>query len=156
MKLINRNNMPLDSTEDFLFFEYDIKERDVFLVNKIFWYDSEPVHWYTILIGRRAIELPGHMYIMVGDISSESVDWVRVDELMGREFSTYTYPSDLSPEKWDVQELKVVKIDPEEKPCRLPFSKNILPVMLGSDRAIFISEKDCYKKTKDIPFPYFL
>lgn len=156
MKLINQHYQALDSSDDFLFFEYNIKEEDMFLVKKIFWYDSEPVLWYTLMVGRRSIELPGHMYVMVADIASESVDWVRVDELMGRDFSTYTYKSELTPEKWSMEEMKVVMVDPEERSCRLPFSSNILPVMLGKDRAILISEKDCYKKTKNIAFPYFL
>lgn len=157
MRLINQEYKELDtSTGDFFFFEYNIKERDVFLVNKLFWYDSDKVHWYTLAIGRRTVELPGHLFIMVADISSDSVDWIRVDELVGRDFSTFTFSNQLIPEKWDLQPIQVLRVHEEEKSCQLPFSKNILPVMLGDDRAVFVSENDCYKKTKDIPFPNFL
>lgn len=164
MQLIDENEQPinlkLDGDEtrrvNRYYYEYDPKKNDIFLIKAgPMWYKTPKIRWYTLTIGNKNVSLPEHFYVMVGDILTSEVDWVRVDETFHRELSTYVYNSDLTPSTWVQEEMTCIHIDSDLHEAQLPFTKNVLPVMLGDNKAILVSEKDMYTHTKHHPFPQF-
>lgn len=157
MKLIDENYQGFDIEDNDLklrhVFEYDVKEADFFLSLHHYWYTFEElVHWYTLDIGGHIVRLPSVMYIMLADVYSQDIDWIRVDELPGRTLTTALYYSHLPADQWSVEEINVIDADSEAKPLTLPHSKNLMPVLAGTNRMIFVAEKDCYVKTKRMNF----
>ena len=134
------------------YFEYCTEEEDFFLRRRIFWKETEePEQWLKIRIGgKREVSLPESMFLMVGDVYSPQCDWIRVSELLGRKnMSTFVYPITMTDGDWLVEEIEVVG-EAGFSITRTPDSKSLLPIALGSDKMIIVSEVDAFTKTKNI------
>lgn len=159
MKLIDENYQGFDldgedtSNLSKYYFEYVVKPADFHLkMNNMWDMTCESVYWYTVMIGRDEVTLPSNVYIMLADVHSSSVDWVRVDEINGRTLTTALYYSDLKADKYSIEDVVVKHIDREKRPSVLPNTKNLLPVLVGDDRMILTSDKDSFVKTKKLNF----
>ncbi len=157
MQLIDENYQPLDiTTEEGLrqyFFEYIVKPADFQLKLSNMWdMTEEDVHWYRLKIGKWEISLPSNVYMMLADVHSNSVDWVRVDEINGRTLTTALYYSDLKADKYSIEKISILSVDREKKPCILPNTKNLLPVYVDGGRMILCSDRDSFVKTKALNF----
>lgn len=156
MRFINENYQPIDSAAigfgDF-HFEYSIPDTDFFLKKSFNFIKSEtPVRWYTLDIGGFKVELPSSLYIMLADVYTNDVDWIRVEELIGRDLTTALYLNTLDASEWSVQPILVDGVSAEERNFMFPKTKNLIPVMVGDSRMVFVADKDYYIKTKKINF----
>lgn len=159
MELIGENyqGIPIETAtkEDYwrYFFNYDVKEADFFLKRVYYWYClDEDVLMYRLDIGGREVILPSVVYIMLADVYSKEVDWVRVDEVDGRDLTVPLYYDDLKPDQWSIEGINIIEIYQPEETIVLPSTKNLLPVKAGKRRMVFVSEKDAYVKTKKMNF----
>lgn len=157
MELINENyeGYNVEDREGLLqyYFEYDVRAADFFLKLNNYWYSlDDHVYWYSLDIGGHKVRLPENLHIMVADVYGEFVDWVKVGELPGRHFTTALYYSNLYADQWSIEDISIDSIDGEKKPVSLPNSKNLLPVKVGDNRMVFVSERDSYVKTKKMNF----
>lgn len=157
MKLINEHYQGFDisQTNNLLqyYFEYTVNPADFQLkINNIWDVVEDSVHWYTLSIGGHMVTLPANVYVMLADVHSNAVDWVRVDEINARPLTTALYYADLKPDKYSIETLNVVSVDEEDRTTILPNTKNLLPVLVGDDRMILCSDKDSFVKTKNMNF----
>lgn len=162
MNLIDENYKPFDISiggdVDLFrhYFEFDYRNMDMMLKRSHMWYHTAELTWYTLKIGKNTIELPEHMHLMVADYLNDEVDWIRVEELIDREMTTFVYTIDLEPDSWVQEEVRVTSVSlGNDRRCQLPFTSNAFPVALGDRHSVLISEKDIYVQTKTIDFPNF-
>lgn len=158
MKLINENYEGLDLTKESNllqhYFEYTVNPPDFQLKLKNIWDVTEnSVDWYELQIGIHRVTLPSNIYLMLADVHSSNVDWVRVDEINQRPLTTALYFADLKADKYSIESIQVIGID-ETKDCPsiIPNTKNLLPVLVGEDRMVLCSDKDSFVKTKNMNF----
>lgn len=159
MELIgeNYNGIQVENAgEDTLwnhFFTYDVKEADFFLNRHYYWYSiGDDALMYRLDVGGREVVLPSTVYIMLADVYSKEVDWVRIDEIDGRDLTVPLYYHDLKPDQWSIEGVTVKEIYKPDGTVSLPSTKNLIPVKAGNRRMIFVSEKDAYVKTKKMNF----
>lgn len=158
MKLIDENYEGLDLTKESSllqhYFEYTVNPADFQLKLKNIWDVTEnEVDWFRLKIGHNETILPSNIYIMLADVHSSSVDWVRVDEINNRPMTTALYFADLKADKYSIEPIEVLGIAEDMNHCSIiPNTKNLLPVLVGDDRMVLCSDRDSFVKTKNMNF----
>ena len=156
MKLINEyyEGVDINQPENLVqyYFEYIVNPADFQLkMNNIWDVTTSDIYWYTLSIGGETVTLPSNIYIMLADVHSNAVDWVRVDEINARPLTTALYYANLKADKYSIEDIKVVGIE-ERGIMVYPNTKNLIPVLVGDNRMILCSDRDCFVKTKNMNF----
>lgn len=131
------------------FFEFKPKQEDYILSYKISW-DVITSDVYHLQIGNRVFGVPSTFYVMIGDSYGE-IDWIQIDELIGREIECVTLDKNL--ESWMLYEPKLVDVTKEV--FHWPMSSEIIPSVSGS-KVILVSSRDQHYCTKDFLIDSFL
>lgn len=155
--LIDENYQCLPNYEkniESYFWVFDVDEKDYFLTKKSSWY-SFSTNVYNVLIDRYEIMLPEGFYILIGDIDGR-LDWILVDEIISRPFEAFIIPGTLDTNTWQILPLEIVGYE-ENYHYYYPYMKNpITPIYVGMNKAILVSNRNMYPKTKDFDFPDYI
>ncbi len=105
---------------------------------------------YVVGIGKYKLILPVNFYLMIGDLDA-GIDWIRIDEVIGRDFEVFTFASNLESDSWVLRDLRVLdRID--EIGVAYPHTKRPVVVHLGDNAAVMVSIVDNYSKMNKLSF----
>jgi len=105
---------------------------------------------YVLGIGKHQLILPVNFYLLIADLDA-GIDWIRADEVIGRDFEVFTFASDLESDSWVLRDLKVLdRID--EVGIAYPHTKRPVVVNLGNNIACMVSIVDNYSKMNKLSF----
>lgn len=105
---------------------------------------------FTFDTGKEKVDVPTGFWLMIGDVYG-AIDWVMVDELIGRPLEAVVMASSLN--QWSLRTLTLV--DMYEDTIYWPQTKNVLPVG-RNDSVLMLSDKDAHHKTKDFLITSFM
>lgn len=153
MNYLSENATPLDATKrssiENMIFEFNIEKLDYFLTFKINW-QVISTGIYQFKIGDAVFSIPSGHFILIGDDSGE-LDWIKVDEMAGREIECLTFDKHLS--SWAVHTPKL--LDYTEGQFFWPATSNAIPI-IDNERILIVAERDHYHKTKQHMVDIFL
>lgn len=116
--------------------EYSIEKEDYFLNWWMVWQEMSG-DFYKVEIAGNIVSIPSGLYVLIGDMDG-TLDWIVIDEAIGRDVELVTLNNALT--RWNLNPMKV--IGGEEKSVNYPKTRNILPMSIGGDSLIFVSDKD--------------
>lgn len=149
MNLLGEDYTSLPNEDDVVnafYWEYDIKNKDFFLSSSPTWKKvSSPA--YKVTVGKHSTYIPTDYHVMIGDITGE-LDWTTVDEMIAREFEVFCFTTNL--QEWQILPIEVSDYV-SEYTYRVPNNTSPIPITVG-DRAILVSERDLYHRTKEFIF----
>lgn len=155
MHLIDENFQPIlrpkqDKTyPDCLYWEYNPNKKKFVLTRQDQW---TMIHSdaYTISIGKYTLDLPVNHYLTIGDFDG-GIDFIRIDEVIGRDFQVFVFTTELEDDIWMLQDLKVKQLKKDIR-VAYPQTKRPVAVHLGDNKAVLVSNIDQYSKMGDLSF----
>lgn len=147
---IDENESPIPCTSKNVlrtyFFEYNLSESDYYLYRKLQWDIVTTTMYQFKMSDGVTIGIPSNYYVMVGDVYGE-VDWVLVDEIIGRDIELLIIKKGFN--GWTLDNIEPVGMTEKYK-FYWPLTKNPVPIMTDSgDRSVIVSTYDQYKMTRD-------
>lgn len=123
--------------------EYSPEKSDYFLNFRMMWHQvNGEVFNFTISQGKQ-VSIPSGFYVMIGDVYGE-IDWILVDELIGRPIEIVILSEDLK--AWSLRVLEFDSVN--QKTLYWPQTNNVIP-LCNNENVILVSNKDQYHKTKN-------
>lgn len=155
MHLIDEDFKPIVSPKnnkgysEFLFWEYNATKRRFGLTKQDTWF---MIHSdaYRISVGKYMIDLPVNHYLLIGDFDA-GLDFIKMDEVIGRDFQVLTFNADLEPDSWQLVDLKILGIKTDFRTA-YPQTKKPVAIHLGDNKAIMVSSVDAYSKMSELSF----
>ena len=127
------------------FYEFNLTAEDYFLNRRLEW-DLYESRMFVFQLQDKLIGVPSGFYLMVGDVMG-CVDWIQVDELIGRDLDVLVISENFS--SWSLERLELVDED-ERYEFYWPVTKNVLPISSNDGGcSLIVSKVDRYKDTKD-------
>jgi len=126
--------------------EYNIKERDFFLCETSSWHRITGTA-YHIGIGKDTLIVPANYHVMIADVYGD-LDWIKVDEIVGRTFDAFLMTNTLEENAWQIETMEVIDCV-EDFIMVYPQTKNPVPVSVGTRFSILVSPADLYNKMSD-------
>lgn len=151
MKLLGEDYQALENDQSIVkkyFWMYDIKQRDFFLQRKRNWQQIQS-EAYRLVINKSYVDIPVNYYILIGSVYGD-LDWIKVDELMGRDFEAFVMSNTLETGTWQIESIQIASYI--ETMFMYPKTKNPMPVVVGNNHCILISPIDLYNKTSNFIF----
>lgn len=152
MQLIGETYQPIPNSPDCVnhhHWEYHVESKDFFLEWKPSWQCIKGPS-FVFQIGKNRVRVPASYYIMIGDVYGE-IDWIKVDETVGRQFEAFIMMGDLESDTWQIESMTVVDfLDDDEN--MYPHTKNPVPVALGDDKTVLVSPVDLYNRMSQYIF----
>lgn len=139
----DEGQMQWDDCKSSWVLEYSPDKRDYFLNFRMMWNQvSGDVYHFNVSQGK-SVSIPSGFYLLIGDVYGE-LDWILIDELIGRPIETALLSEDLN--AWSLRILEFESVSQEQ--IYWPQTKNIIP-MCRQGNVILVSDKDQYNKTKN-------
>lgn len=136
---------------DYPFWEYNAQKRS-FILTRIDTWSMIQSPAYIIGIGKYKITLPANHYLLIGDIDA-GIDFIKMDEMLSREFDVFVFNSDMEPDSWTLQPLKILDYKQE---VQVPYPQTKKPVAVSlsetDKRAIMVATVDPYSKMRELSF----
>lgn len=134
----------IDSTAAHIY-EFSVQKEDYFYNLRMSWENiTSPA--YELRFGNSVIVVPSGLYVVLCD-ESGVIDWVLVDEVIGRDMSIMLLSPNMK--SWSIQTPVLVEYH-EEYEYYLPKTENALPITnQNNDGVIVVSRADQYSLTKD-------
>jgi hypothetical protein len=133
----------LDCTDSWLL-EFSPDKSDYFLNYRLMW-NKIYSQVFTFNVNNQAqIQIPSGFFVLIGDVYGV-LDWIMVDEMIGRPIETIILSEDQH--AWSLRVLEFDSV--EDKEFYWPNTKNIIPMSNGDGHVIMISDKDQHHKTKN-------
>lgn len=130
-------------------FEFSLDKEDYFLNVRLVWRELSG-KFYTFKLGNREFKIPSGFYVLIGDYGGH-LDWICVDELIDLPVEIVVLSASFK--EWRVEEPQLVNV--EEDIAFWPSTDNVVPMEVNN-RAIILSDKDRYQKTKSFYVDSFL
>lgn len=135
------------------FWIYDADNKDFFLRSSAFWYENV-TDAYKMKVGDGIVYVPSGTHIMIGDYGSE-LDFIKPEEIVGREFDAVTFDRDLSEGSWRLSPLQVIGYE-KEYTCFYPVINSPVLVLAGEHRTMLVSTLDIYRKIRNHSYTDFV
>lgn len=155
MHLIDHDFQPILRPEvgktyaDYPFWEYNPLKKRFILVRLDAWSMIQSPG-YHVAIGKHKITIPVNHYVLIGDVDA-GIDFIKMDEILSREFDVLTFSQNLEDDSWGLEPLKVLGYT-EEMTLPYPQTKKPVAVHLGGERAIMVTTVDQYSKMGTLSF----
>lgn len=151
MNLIGEDYKALPNDERIIkkhFWMFYIKEKDFYLKRMRAWHHIE-TDAYRLKIGKNTVDIPTNYYVMIGSVYGD-LDWIKVDELIARDFEVFLMSNDLEMGTWMIEDVSVVSY--VETEIMYPKAKNPIPIMVGDNYSMLVSPIDLYNKMSGYSF----
>lgn len=99
---------------------------------------------YKISIGGKEVMIPSDYNLAISSEEGD-IDWIRPTEIVGRDFDALVITRTLTQGIFSMEAIKTVGFEPEYQYV-LPFTKHILPIAIGDNKAILVAEADIYNR----------
>ena len=131
---------------------YSTEHKDFFL-SDIFTWSNIKSNGYVIEIEGKQTVVPEHFFLAVGDYDI-GLDCLQFAEIMGREYTAFTFNRTLEEDSWLLKPMRVVGYE-ENHSFYYPYFDHMFPIVVG-DLAILVSSKDMYNRVKRLSFGDFV
>lgn len=97
---------------------------------------------YKLSIGDNDVTVPADYNLAICSEEGD-VDWIRPVEIVGRDFDAVVITQTLTQGVVGMESIRVIGYDPAYQYI-LPFTKYVVPVIIGGGKAVLLSEPDIY------------